>query len=379
MTDKAQPYMIDYLVQDSSMICLIIGNEGVIQYSNLFADSLSGKKLQGRPLNDIFIDFNHSLNLDDFRKTSPDKMIINIATSVKLPETYYFRFYNLGNSILAMGEVNSVEIGQLRNSMMELNQELNNLTRELQKKNAELKKLNDLKNQFLGIAAHDLRNPIGIIMGYSDFLLNDLEDKLNDDQVNMLNTIQSTSEFMVHLLEELLDVTAIESGKLRLDAQKTDLPALIRKNASLNAFLASKKNIVIQVFSYEPIPEVLIDEKKIEQVMNNLISNAVKFSFPGSTVKVSLFLSGDHITVAVADQGQGIPDDETSLLFKPFQRTSVKTTAGEASTGLGLSIVRNIILGHRGKIWLESKVGVGSTFYFSLPLELKSENNDNSK
>ncbi len=368
MIPEAHPYLIDYLMQESSMICLIIGKDGIIQKANSFADSLSGKKLQGHPLNDFFVDFGIELDLAGFLKASGEKILVNISTSSKLPETYYFRFFDLGNSILALGEANSHEIGLLRKNMLELNQELNNLTRELQKKNVELKKLNELKNQFLGIAAHDLRNPIGIIMGYSNFLLEELEHEMNDDQITMLNTIQATSEFMLHLLEELLDITALESGKLRLEAQKTDLLGLVKKNANLNNVIAAKKNIHIQIESYETIPEINIDPGKIEQVLNNLISNAVKFSLPGTAVKVNLFIAGDHVTVAVIDQGPGIPANETDKLFKPFQRTSVRATAGEKSTGLGLSIVRNIILGHQGKIWVESKVGVGSAFYFSLPL-----------
>jgi signal transduction histidine kinase len=373
MMHEAQPYLVEFMMQDSRMICLTVGKDGMIQQANQFACSLSGMKLEGRPLNEFFIDFSLSLNPAGLLHSTAEKALVNVSTSSKLPETYYFRFYDLGNAILALGEANNEEVGLLRKNMLELNQELNNLTRELQKKNAELKKLNDLKNQFLGIAAHDLRNPIGIIMGYSDFLLEDLEGALTEEQINMLTTIQSTSEFMGHLLEELLDISAIESGKLRLDIQSVDLLALVKVNASLNSVIAAKKNIFIQVNSFETVPKVLIDANKIEQVMNNLISNAVKFSMPGTTVKVNLFLSGDHVTVSVADQGQGIPDGETDKLFKPFQRTSVKTTAGEKSTGLGLSIVRNIILGHHGKIWLESKVGVGTTFYFSLPINRNSE------
>jgi signal transduction histidine kinase len=368
MMPETSPILADYIMRDSTMVFLIIGKEGNILESNNFTDALVGKKLKGLALNELFIDFGKALDLDQLLKESTEKTLVNLSTAANLPETYYFRFYDLGNTILALGEANNYEIGLLRKSMLELNQELNNLTRELQKKNAELKKLNELKNQFLGIAAHDLRNPIGIIMGYSDFLLEELIEELTPDQIVMLETIQNTSEFMLHLLNELLDLSAIESGKLRLEKQKSDISALIRKNITINGVIAAKKNIQIQMQSFESIPDVLFDENKIEQILNNLISNAIKFSLAGTTVRVNLFLTGDHVTVAVADQGQGIPPHEIDRLFKPFQVTSVKSTGGEKSTGLGLSIVRNIILGHGGKIWVESKVGVGSTFYFSLPL-----------
>jgi len=218
------------------------------------------------------------------------------------------------------------------------------------------------------MAAHDLRNPLGVIMGFSDFLMEDMENVMSEDQIGMLITIQHSSEFMLHLLEDLLDIAAIESGKLVLELQKTDLLSLIRKNANLNGIIAAKKNITIHVQDVGAIPEIRIDVNKIVQVLNNLISNAIKYSMPGTMINVNVSYNDNHIAVAVTDQGQGIPEHEMGKLFKPFEKISVRSTAGEKSTGLGLSIVRNIVLGHGGDIWVESKVGEGSTFFFSLPV-----------
>jgi signal transduction histidine kinase len=253
--------------------------------------------------------------------------------------------------------------------LSQLNNDLVNMQRELSKKNRELDELNKLKNQFLGIAAHDLRNPLGIIMGFSDFLLDDLENELSVDQLKMLNAIQTSSEFMLHLLEDLLDITAIESGKLNLEKQKTDLLAFVQKNVNLNAIIASKKNISIQIEAPNEIPSVNIDTNKIEQVLNNLISNAIKYSLPKTLIKVKISSKEKEVNISVTDQGQGIPAHEIDNLFKPFQKTSVKATGGEKSTGLGLSIVRNIVQGHGGKVSVDSEIGVGSTFSFSLPIE----------
>lgn len=249
-----------------------------------------------------------------------------------------------------------------------LNNELVNMQRELSKKNRELDELNKLKNEFLGIAAHDLRSPLSVIMGYSNFVLEETEGTLSEDHVTMLKSILTSSKFMLNLLNDLLDVSAIESGKLNLNLVKTDIIKVIQKNVELNNVIAQKKNI--KIFFNHPllIPDFTFDDGKIEQVLNNLISNAVKFSQPGTSVEVSISVNGPNVVVSVADHGQGIPETELGKLFKPFERTSVRSTAGEKSTGLGLSIVRNLILGHKGEIWVESKVGAGSTFYFSLPL-----------
>ena len=360
--------LVHYLDQDSSVIAITIGKDGTILQSNKFASELTGKKLDGCNVNDFFICFDKPFNLSECLLSSHEKKLLNINTSSGLPSTYYFQFYDLEKSILAIGEVNSLEIELLRKNMVELNQELNNLSRELQKKNAELKKLNDLKNQFLGMAAHDLRSPIGIITGYSNFLLEDLKVYLNPEHIKLLNSILSSSEFMLRLLNDLLDISAIESGKLQLNLVKTDIADVIKQNVKLNNFTANKKNINIHFNCSEKIPEIIFDVSKIEQVLNNLISNAVKFSLPGTIVTVSLFLSANDVTVAVADQGQGIPEADLDKLFKPFEKTSIKSTAGEKSTGLGLSIVRKLVIAHKGKIWVESKTGTGSVFYFSIPL-----------
>lgn len=249
-----------------------------------------------------------------------------------------------------------------------LNNELVNIQRELAKKNRELDELNKLKNQFLGIAAHDLRNPLSVIMGFSAYLVEYEEANLTEDQMMMLNAILTSSEFMLRLINDLLDVSAIESGKLELNLEKADIVPVISKNIELNKVIAQKKNISIHFSAPEYIPAINFDAGKIEQVLNNLISNAVKYSQPGTQVFVEAVKKESDVIISVTDQGHGIPEAELVKLFKPFSRTSVQSTAGETSTGLGLSIVRNLISGHKGKIWVESTVGKGSTFYFSLPV-----------
>jgi signal transduction histidine kinase len=111
-----------------------------------------------------------------------------------------------------------------------------------------------------------------------------------------------------------------------------------------------------------------LDRNKIEQVLNNLISNAIKYSYPNTTIRIEVLRQGDFVVTKVIDQGQGIPADELPHVFKPFQKASTKPTAGEKSTGLGLAIVKKIIEGHQGEIGVESEVGKGSTFFFRLPL-----------
>jgi len=249
-----------------------------------------------------------------------------------------------------------------------LNNQLVAMQRELARKNAELERLNQQKNQFLGIAAHDLRNPLSAIMSYSEFLLSDLSDQIDEEQVEFLNVIHSSSQFMSQLINDLLDVAKIDSGKLDLNLVPTDLVDLVTSNVTLNRRLAREKDIDLRL-DLEEVPTVLVDPAKIEQILNNLISNAIKYSPSGTVVDVRLSRQEDQVQLSVQDRGQGIPSEEMDKLFKPFSRTSVKTTGGESSTGLGLVIVKKIVDGHGGELEVESQVGEGTTFHVRLPLQ----------
>lgn len=271
----------------------------------------------------------------------------------------------------------------LYDEISRLNNELGVIQRKLTKKNLELERLNKLKNEFLGMAAHDLRNPLGIILSYSQFLLEDTKASLSPDKEEIVSTIRNSSQFMLGLVNDLLDIATIESGELRLNQEPTDLNRLVGQVATLNRVLAAQKEITIQYISTETIPTLILDGQKLVQVLNNLLSNAVKYSPPKSTVHIRVNKTPDGVIVTVKDEGQGIPLSEMDKLFKPFSVTSVRSTAGEKSTGLGLAISRRIIEGHGGKIWVESEVGHGSTFGFSLPPSLQSEkqipSNENEK
>lgn len=248
-----------------------------------------------------------------------------------------------------------------------LNNELVNMQRELTKKNIELAHLNNLKNQFLGMAAHDLRNPLGNIINYSEFL-EDEKDALTDDQIHFVEQIKTLSWFMHNLITDLLDVSTIEAGNVNLKFEATDFVSLIEKDINLNKNFADKKQIQINFIKTDEAIQISIDKNKIEQVISNLISNAIKYSNPRTTIIVELKNDSGFVTCSVKDNGLGIPENELQLLFRPFQKTSVKSTAGEKSTGLGLYICKRIVEAHNGKIWANSKVGAGSEFAFSLPL-----------
>jgi signal transduction histidine kinase len=175
-----------------------------------------------------------------------------------------------------------------RRRKSELYDELSRLNDELVKKNTELERLNTQKNQLLSMAAHDLGAPLSIIIFYSQLLREETANYLSGEHVELLSIIRSSSEFMASLVDDLLDVSAIESGKIELDLQPVDLVALVKNNVAINKRLAIQKKIELELDYEAELPQVAVDPHKMERVLNNLISNALKFSYPQSRVTVQV-------------------------------------------------------------------------------------------
>ncbi len=243
--------------------------------------------------------------------------------------------------------------------------ELDEFHKNLALKVEELRNLNEQKNRFLGMAAHDLRSPLGSIRGFSQFLLEGgLDGQTSKEFLKIINT---ASDEMLNLLDNLLDISQIESGKFDLRLVTADISELVAKRVALHHVLAAKKNIAVEV-NAEPALMCIMDKERIAQVADNLISNAIKYSPAKTIVHVKTVKDGGMANVAVRDEGPGINENERHKLFGEFQKLSARPTGGEKSSGLGLAIAKKIVEAHRGEIGVESKNGNGSSFYFKLPL-----------
>ncbi|WHH61349.1 ATP-binding protein [Petroclostridium sp. X23] len=272
------------------------------------------------------------------------------------------------NQVKAITKDNSMDHYFYMDKMSALNNQLINAQRELYKKNDELEKANDLKNQYLGMVVHDLRNPLAAILTYSQSLISDIGEFSLEKQLEFLGYIRTSTESMLKMVDELLDISKIEAGKLDLKLENVNLGKLVQRNVTINNPLAQNKKIDLSLYVQEGLPDTAVDIYKIEQVLNNLISNAIKFSKPGGSVEVQVYSERENIVIAVIDQGEGIPENEIGMLFQPFSTTSVKSTYGEKNTGLGLAIARKIVEGHNGRIEVQSKAGEGSRFFAYLPI-----------
>ena len=231
-----------------------------------------------------------------------------------------------------------------------------------------LAELNELKTRFLGIAAHDLRSPLAVVKNFVAILDSGMLENNAEKRKDLYGRMGRACDRMLGLINDLLDVSAIETGSLKLEMLPLDLGALLRESVETNGMIADAKKISLVAELPPALPEVIADRNRISQVLDNLFSNAIKFSMPGTAIVVSAAARGEEVVIAVKDQGPGIPADDIPKLFQPFGRASVKPTGGEKSTGLGLAIVKRIVELHGGRVWVESEVGKGSTFMFSLPV-----------
>jgi ligand-binding sensor domain-containing protein/signal transduction histidine kinase len=236
---------------------------------------------------------------------------------------------------------------------------------------ARVRQANEQKSEFLGIAAHDLRSPLGGILSTVDLLLRLLGEGKVDAGLwhRFLANVRGAAEQMRTLVSDLLDVTAIETGRVRLEPRRERLRELLESWLPLHQRIAEDKGIELV---FEPPPddlEVLADRARVGEVLDNLLSNALKFTAEGGRVRLSAEPNGNgrDVSVLVSDEGPGLPADEVDRVFAGG-RLSARPTAGEASSGLGLLIVKKLVELHGGRVWVESRPGEGSTFGFTLPL-----------
>jgi len=233
--------------------------------------------------------------------------------------------------------------------------------------NEELERANQLKSQFLARMSHELRTPLSAIMGFSDLLLEGTSGRLSTEQEDDVRQIASAGRLLLDVISDILDLSRIEAGRMRLEIGPTRLAPLLMDVTSTLRPLARARALELRVEIECSDPPVLADALRVRQVVTNLVSNALKFTQRGS-VTVHLRSRGDAVEVSVVDTGIGIPLEALDAVFEEFIQVDGSTTRGFAGTGLGLSIARRLVELHHGRIGVESEVGVGSRFWFRLPL-----------
>ncbi len=231
----------------------------------------------------------------------------------------------------------------------------------------ELKKLNNAKDKLLRMASHDLRNPLSAINGLADMLRMGAVGELNEEQKEVAATIHSASGSMMQMLTDLLDLSTLESNVVRLDVAEQDPAELVSSLVNLFKVSASRKEIELKLVKRGESSPLPMDGHQVRRLLENFLSNAIKFSPRGTTVSMVLWQTEERCYFDVEDEGPGIAPEEQKLLFKEFSRTSNKPTGGEKSTGLGLSICRKIAEAHHGAVSMSNLEQGGSRFRLELP------------
>ena len=246
----------------------------------------------------------------------------------------------------------------------------------LEKANQELRKIDAMKSEFVSVASHELRTPLAAIKNSVQLMLSGKTGEINENQTKFLSMAERNINRLTNILNDLLNLSKIESGKIELKFEDIELKGIIELTASSLRIQADGKSIQIEVEVPEQIPAVYGDPEKIEQILTNIIGNSIKFTAEGGKILITAKLlspekeGGPRHTVAVyvKDTGIGIPPEHLEPIFEKFHQVEGSLHRSVSGTGLGLAITKGLVEAHQGKIWVESEVGKGSTFTFTLPI-----------
>jgi signal transduction histidine kinase len=241
------------------------------------------------------------------------------------------------------------------------------LFEEIGEKSQQLEVANRHKSEFLANMSHELRTPLNAIIGFSEVLIERMFGELNEKQDEYLRDIFSSGRHLLSLINDILDLSKIEAGKMELELGRFDLPAALENALTLVKGRAGTHGIALGLDVDRRLSEVVGDERKIKQVLVNLLSNAVKFTPEGGRVEVRAAPADGGVEIAVSDTGIGIAPEDQEAVFEEFRQVGTDYARKREGTGLGLALTKRIIELHGGRIWVKSEVGKGSTFTFSLP------------
>jgi PAS domain S-box-containing protein len=238
---------------------------------------------------------------------------------------------------------------------------------------------NRTKSEFLANMSHELRTPLNSIIGFSDLLYERIYGELNEKQIKAVGNISRSGKHLLNLINDILDLSKVEAGKLELDYKEFELAGKLNTMKNLLSPIADRKNIEINIDVDKKLDTISADEARFVQIMYNLVDNAIKFSHENGIVNVRAEKKEDLVEVTVRDNGIGIKDEDQHKLFKPFSQVDSFSSKKFQGTGLGLSLVKQIVNLHGGQVWFSSKIGEGSTFSFTIPIYGNNKNAGNDK
>ena len=264
-------------------------------------------------------------------------------------------------------EGNVAELNRARTSALKVLEELQAAKRELERVNREFKEMDETRMKFIGIASHELKTPLTAIKANIDFILSEKEGKIPENLKSYLITIQRNTNRIQMRMDQMLDLSRIKSDRLLFNREQILLSEVI--GGYVHEVTHVEKNLSIQV-DIPPGLHLYADRTALHDIFINLLSNAFKFTGDGGQISIIASQKDQSILLAIRDTGMGIPEDKLQMIFDEFYQVEGGKHGG---TGLGLAIAKRLVEEHGGNIWVESQLGKGSTFYFTLPLSVENE------
>ena len=370
---------LDEIIQNTSDFVLIVDELGYMRGLNRSAEQILGYKKEEIVNSD-------SSNLYDGEAREGFKKALEIARKDGVVRNFFANVRSKNGEVVPSYQTISrlidqsgkligyVIIGKELATKRKI-EDLEDMLAEAKRNEERFKGESDLKTQFIYNISHELKTPITNIKGFSSLLQKGEFGELNEEQKEYVKIILEESERLMQLIQQILDVAKLSSGKIKLDLQEVNLSKL-GENPSIKALeeVATNKGLIFSWNVDYNVPEVIADPNRLIQVFVNLISNAIKFTEHGS-ISVKIYRKGKNVRVEVTDTGIGISKEDQRKLFRKFYQVPKKglTKQEGAGTGLGLSIAKEIISLHKGRIGVNSEVGKGSTFWFTIPIDLRKK------
>lgn len=260
---------------------------------------------------------------------------------------------------------------QVYRSRQELESKIHDRTKQLAVALEEVKKVSKMKSDFISAVSHELRTPLTSIKGYASILITGKIGEIPQQVKERLEKINKHSDNLVKMINDLLDISRIESGRVEMKLAQYSISSIIENVLDILTPQIKEKGIQLKTPIDPNAPEVTVDLSQFERVFINLLGNAIKFTPPNGTITLGVRMDNNKILFSVADTGIGIKEEDIPKLFHEFYRVENEINQNVKGTGLGLALARNIVEAHGGKIWVISKVNEGTTFYFTLPVSGK--------
>jgi len=274
---------------------------------------------------------------------------------------------------LAIAVQNALRFEEIAHFNITLKEEVDDATSQLRASNRKLHELDEAKDEFISMASHQLRTPLTSVKGYLSMVLEEDAGKISEDQRKLLQEAYDSSQRMVYLIGDFLNVSRLQTGKFVLELAPVNLAQLVRDEVEQLKATASKRYITLQYIQPAQFPQAMLDDGKVRQVVMNIIDNAVYYSKPNTTVDIELTATGHDIALAVHDTGIGVPPSERPHLFTKFFRATNARKVRPDGTGIGLYMAKKVVAAHGGSIIFETKENKGSTFGFRIPLKHQAE------